>query len=119
MLFRSGPSLDTGNATLKALGIEDFDVTKSFDVKTIDNALKMVSDSRSSVGAQSNSLDFTIGYNTQTAYNLTAATSRMADTDVEKAVLDKDREQVMQTYRFMIQKKQQEQEAQKLSMFYM
>jgi len=115
----SGPSLDTGNATLKALGIEDFDVTKGFSVKTIDNALKMVSDSRSSVGAQSNSLDFTIGYNTQTAYNLTAATGRMEDTDVEKAVLDKDKEQVMQTYRFMMQKKQQEQEAQKLSMFYM
>ena len=115
----SGPSLNTGNATLKALGIEDFDVTKNFSVDTIDNALKMVSSNRSSIGAQSNSLDFTIGYNTQTAYNLTEATSRMEDTDIEKAVLDKDKEQVMQSYRFMMQRKQQEQEANKLSIFYM
>ena len=115
----SGPSLNTGNATLKALGIEDFDVTKNFSVDTIDNALKMVSSNRSSIGAQSNSLDYTIGYNTQTAYNLTEATSRMEDTDIEKAVLDKDKEQVMQSYRFMMQRKQQEQEANKLSIFYM
>lgn len=79
----------------------------------------MVSSNRSSIGAQSNSLDFTIGYNTQTAYNLTEATSRMEDTDIEKAVLDKDKEQVMQSYRFMMQRKQQEQEANKLSIFYM
>ena len=115
----SGISLNTGNATLKALGIEDFDVTKGFSVKTIDDAIKMVSSNRSSVGAQSNSLDYAIGYNTQTAYNLTAATSRMEDTDIEKAVLDKDKEEVMRSYRFMMQRKQQEQETQKLSILYM
>ena len=43
----------------------------------------------------------------------------MEDTDMEKAALDKDKEQVMQTYRLMVQRKQQEQEAQKLSIFYM
>lgn len=115
----SGPSLNTGNATLKALGIEDFDVTKKFSVQTIDDALEKVSSNRSSIGAQSNSLDFTIGYNTQTAYNLTAATSRMEDTDYEKAATERDKQQILQTYRFIMQKRQQEGEIQKLSMFYM
>lgn len=115
----SGPSLNTGNATLKALGIEDFDVTKNFSIQTIDDAIGKVSSNRSSIGAQSNSLDYTIGYNTQTAYNLTAATSRMEDIDFEKAATERDKQQILQTYRFIMQKKQQEQESQKLSMFYM
>lgn len=115
----SGPSLNTGDATLKALGIEDFDVTKNFSIKTIDDALSKVSSNRSSIGAQSNSLDYTIGYNTQTAYNLTAATSRMEDTDYEKAATERDKQQILQTYRFIMQKKQQDEERQKLSIFYM
>lgn len=115
----SGPSLNTGDATLKALGIEDFDVTKDFSIQTIDKALEKVNSNRSSIGAQSNSLDYTIGYNTQTAYNLTAAASKMEDTDMEKAVSELNKRNIMQTYRFIMQKKQQEQERQKLSMFYM
>lgn len=115
----SGHTLNTGNATLKALGIEDFDVTGKFSIKTIDDALNKVSSNRSSIGAQSNALDYTIGYNTQTAYNLTAATSRMEDTDIAKAASELDKQNVLRTYRFMMQKKQEEQERQKLSMFYM
>jgi flagellin len=115
----SGTSIHTGNATLQALGIEDFDVTKDFSLKTIDDALEKVSSNRSSIGAQSNSMDYAIGYNTQTAYNLTAATSRMEDTDYEKAATERDKEQILQTYRFIMQGKQQEAERQKLSLLYM
>ena len=115
----SGPDLDTGNATLKALGIEDFDVTKKFSIDTIDNALKQVNSNRSSIGAQSNALDYTMGYNSQAAYNLTEATSRMEDTDIEKAVSELNKRNILQTYRFIMQKKQQDEERQKLSMFYM
>lgn len=115
----SGQSLNIGDATLKALGIENFDVTKDFSIKTIDDALKKVSANRSSIGAQSNSLDYTIGYNIHTAFNLTAATSRMQDTDIEKAVSERDKQNILQTYRFIMQKKQQEEERNKLSVFYM
>lgn len=116
----SGPDLNTGNATLKALGIEDFDVTKDdFSVDTIDNALKQVNSNRSSIGAQSNGLDYTMSYNSQASYNLTAATSRMEDTDIEKAVSELNKRNILQTYRFIMQKKQQDDERQKLSMFYM
>lgn len=113
----SGLSLSTGNSTLKALGIEDFDVTKDFSIQTIDDALKKVSSNRSSIGAQSNALDHTIAYNSLASYNLTAATSRIEDTDIPKAVSEMDKQRLLQTYRFIMQKKQQEQERQKLSIF--
>lgn len=113
----SGLSINTGDATLKTLGIEDFDVTKDFSIQTIDDALKKVSTSRGSIGAKSNALDHTIAYNSLASYNLTAATSRMADTDIPKAVSEMDKQRLLQTYRFIMQKKQQEQERQKLSIF--
>lgn len=115
----SGMNLSVGDATLEALGIADFDVTKDFSIDTLDQAMKKVSYGRSSIGAQSNSLDYTIGYNTHTAYNLTATMSRMGDTDIEKAVSEIKKNQTLQTYRFMMQKKQQENEQRKLSIFYM
>lgn len=113
----SGMDIDTGNATLDALGIKDFDVTGRFSIKTIDDALKKVSENRSNIGAQSNALDYTIGYNTQTSYNLTAALSHKEDTDVEKIVSDRDKQKILQTYQIFAQRRQQEQEKQKVEMF--
>ncbi len=114
-----GRNINLGDSTLKALGIEDFDVTKDFSVQTINDALTKVSSNRSSIGAQSNSLDYTIGYNMQTSYNLTAARSQMEDTDIEKTISEMDKERTLQNYRFIMQKKQAEQEQKKLTMFYM
>lgn len=113
----SGMDIDTGNATLEALGIKDFDTTGRFSIKTIDDALKKISEDRSNIGAQSDALDYTIGYNTQTSYNLTAAMSRKEDTDVEKVVSDRDKQKILQTYRIFAQRRQQEQERQKVIMF--
>lgn len=114
-----GMSIDTGNATLQALGIADFDLTGKFSVKTIDNALSQVSYTRSSVGAQSNALDATIAYNRNTSYNLTNAVSRMEDTDIAKAATELEKQRTLQTARFMMQNKQREQQEQQLRMFYM
>ena len=94
----SGMDINTGNAT-------------------IDDALKKISEDRSNIGAQSDALDYTIGYNTQTSYNLTAAMSRKEDTDVEKVVSDRDKQKILQTYRIFAQRRQQEQERQKVVMF--
>ena len=113
----SGLSLDTGDSLLNTLGIEDFDVTKDFSIQSIDDALKMVSSNRGSIGGKSNALDHTIAYNSLASYNLTAAASRMGDTDIPKAVSELDKQRLLETYRFIMQKKQQEQERQKLSIF--
>lgn len=112
----SGMEIDTGNATLQALGIEDFDVTKDFDISTIDNALAKVNEARGSIGAQSNSLDYTIGYNTQTSYNLTKAQSGMEDTDIAKAISEQKKQELLQTVQFMMQKKEEEEMHRKASL---
>ena len=113
-----GHTIDTGNATLQALGIADFDVTKDFDIQTIDDALAQVSSNRSSIGAQSNSLDYTIGYNTQTSYNLTKTVSQMEDTDIAKAVSEMNKKQLLNTVNFMMQKKQQENQRQRMNLLF-
>lgn len=113
-----GQKIDTGNATLQALGIADFDVTKDFDIQTIDDAISKVSSNRSSIGAQSNSLDFTIGYNTQTSFNLTKTMSQMEDTDIAKAVSEMNKKQLLDTVNFMMQRKKQEDERQRMNLLF-
>lgn len=114
----SGLTLDIGDSTLKALGIEDFDVTGNFSIQTIDKALGMVSSNRSVVGAQSNSLDYTISYNSQAIINLNSAASRLQDTDIAEAASEMDKQNLLQTYQLIMQKKQQEQERQRFGLFF-
>lgn len=114
-----GHVIDTGDATLQALGIADFDLTGNFDIQTIDDALAQVSQSRSSIGAQSNALDATMAYNRTASYNLTNAVSRMEDTDIAKAATELQKKRTLETARFMMQNKQREQQEQKLRIFYM
>ena len=90
------------------LGLGDYDVTGDFDLSKISDAINMVSSSRSALGAASNRLDYTMNYNTQASYNLTASRSRMEDLDFGKAVSDMKKNSLMQEYRTMMQKKQQE-----------
>lgn len=114
----SGLTLDIGSATLQALGIEDFDVTRDFSVDTIDQALAKVSSNRSTIGAQSNSIDYSISYNSQAIIDLNSAASRLEDTDIAEAATELDKQKLLQTYQLLMQKKQQEQERQKFSLFF-
>lgn len=114
----TGMMLDIGDATLQALGIADFDVTGDFSVGTIDDALSKVSSNRSTIGAQSNSLDYTIAYNSNASINLTSAKSRLEDADLAKLVSEKDKQNILQSYRIIMQKKAQEQERQRFAMFF-
>lgn len=114
----SGLTLDIGDSTLKALGIEDFDVTGDFSVETIDHALSMVSSNRSAVGAQSNALDYKISYNSQASINLTSAASSMEDTDIATVASELNKQKLLQSYQLLLQKKQQEQEKQAFSLLY-
>lgn len=109
---------EAGNSTLKALGIADFDVTKSFDLNTIDNALNKVSSMRSLGGAQSNRLDHAINFNSYAAYNTTAARSRLADTDYGKAITEMKKQQTLQTYSIMMQKRKMQDEARRMQNFW-
>ena len=114
----SGMMLNIGDSTLKALGIEDFDVTGDFSIQTIDDALSKVSSNRSVIGAQSNALDYTISYNSQASINLTSAVSRLEDADIAKVASELNKQKLLQSYQLIMQKKQQEQEIQRFSIFY-
>ena len=108
----------TANSTLEALGIADFDVTKNFDLKTLDDALDKVTSARGSMGAQSNAFDYALNYNAGASYNLTSSVSRLEDLDVPKAISDKKKQQTLQEYAMMMQKKRLDAEEQRMRNFF-
>lgn len=111
-------TVSTGDATLEALGIADFDVTGDFDISVIDDALSLVSSSRSSVGAQSNALEYAYSYSTSASLNTTAAKSRLEDLDIPEAISDLKKKQTLEEYAMMMQKKRMEsQETQMCNLF--
>jgi len=105
------------NATLESLGISDFDVTGDFSLDTIKNAMSMVSQARSSLGATSNVLEHTINYNNYANYNLTAAESRIRDTDYAEEMIKKNRDEVLEQYRIFGMKAKTEKDAGILRLF--
>lgn len=109
---------DQSNSTLKALGIADFDVTKNFDLRKIDKALSMVNSNRSQGGAQSNRLDYALNYNSYASFSATSAQSRLADTDYPQSISEMKKEQLLQTYSLMMQKKKAEEENRKMQNFW-
>lgn len=105
-----GLSIHTTNATLDALGIADYDVTGSFDISKLDDAISKVSDARASLGAQSNALDYSISVSNISSENMTASYSSLADMDIEKYVTDKKKDEIMQQYRYFTITSQREQQ---------
>ena len=104
----NGMEIQMPNATLKALGIEDYDVSSgNFDISVIDDALDKVNSARSGIGASSNRLD---SYNANASYNLTASQSRIEDLDYPKAVSDMKRNDLLRTFQIMMQRKMMENE---------
>lgn len=112
-----GLKIQLVNSTLESLGIEDFDVTGNFNIEDIDNAIDMVSKARGKLGAQSNALEHTINYNDYANYNLTAANSRLADTDYGEEMMKKNRDDALQQYRIFGIKAQANMDAGILKLF--
>lgn len=104
----SGSALDMPNITLAALGLEDYDVTGDFDLTAIDDAITRVSEARSQLGASSNALDHTISYNKLASYNHNAAISRIKDTDYGKTISELRKEELLDQYRLMMQKRKED-----------
>jgi flagellin len=75
-MLKSGELADLGGADLSQQSIADAAIT------TIDAAIKSVSDTRSNLGAVQNRLEHTINNLGATSENLTAAESRIRDTDM-------------------------------------
>lgn len=99
----SGMNTKLPNSTLDALGIADYDVTGEFDIQKLDDAIKNVSASRSSIGASSNALDYVYSNNQYTSQNLTEARSRIEDLDVPRYVSDLSKNRILDEYRMFVQ----------------
>lgn len=110
----TGMEIKMYNSTLESLGIADFDVTGSFNIEDIDNAISMVNEARGSIGASYNALEHTVNYNSLASENLTAASSRIEDLDVEEAISEMKKQEVLNNYALFVQQVKMEQEEQKL-----
>ncbi len=95
------------NSTLEALGIADLDVTsKDFSLDAIDNALDMVSQRRSNLGASTNALQYTRNFNQSAALNQLSSRSRLEDLDFPKAISKKKQDEVFGQYRMAMLRRQ-------------
>ena len=106
----TGQKIQMVSSTLADLGIEGFDVTKDFDLNKITDAISKVSESRSRMGAQTNALESTIRYNDYAAENTMASRSRLADLDITKAISDQKKQETINQYQIMMQKRREEEE---------
>lgn len=107
----TGPDVKTANATLKALGLEGYNVTGNFDMSRVDKAIDQVSSMRSSMGASANALEGAYNYNMNASENLAGATSRIEDLDMPKAISDQKKEEVLEEYKNMMLRSQMEEES--------
>lgn len=105
-----GMSIQMANSTLEALGIADFDVTGDFNLKDIDNAMKIVSQQRSTLGASTNRLEHTYNYNMNSSLQQLRSRSSLEDLDIGKAVSEKQKRDILNQYSIMMQKKKMEQD---------
>lgn len=116
----SGGGLEIGmaNSTLEALGIADFDVTSSnFSLDSIDNAMKLVSSQRSSMGAYTNRLEHTYNYNTSSHLEQLGARSRLEDLDMPKAISEKKKQELLGQYKNLMLRNQMNQNSHVLRLF--
>ena len=103
----NGMKIQMENSTLEALGIADLDVTsKDFSLDAIDNALDMVSQRRSNLGASTNALQYTRNFNQSTALNQLSSRSRLEDLDFPKAISKKKQDEVFGQYRMAMLRRQ-------------
>ncbi len=104
-----GMKVSIPNMSLDTLGITNFDVTNpASDVGQIDAAIEKVSEARSQLGAVSNTFSHTINSNSIASLNQAASRSRIADTDIPKAVSDLNKNRMLNQMQILMQNKEQE-----------
>ena len=110
-------SVSGANSTLKALGLEDYNIMGEFDLSVVEKAMEKVSSMRGKIGAQTNGLEAAYRYATNASYNTTASQSRIEDLDIPQAISDMKKNQTLQQYSMAMQKKQMENETNFMKVF--
>lgn len=111
----TGNSVSIGDMTSEGLGISSIDITSPDAFKQIDNAMSAVNSQRAQIGANINGNSYVMNSSSQTSLNLAAAKSRITDLNIPKAVSDKNKDELLQSYQTMMQKESQEQEKAKVA----
>ena len=108
-----GTTMTLQDASLEALGLENFTVENgNFNLDDIDNAIAQVTESLSEIGASSNGLESNLNNTRVSEINQQSAQSTLADTDIAKAVMELNKQNILDRYQIMIQDKQTEQKEQ-------
>lgn len=107
----TGMMMNMQNTSLQTLGIANFDVTGSFDISGIDNAIDKVSKARSNLGATSNAISSAVNVDWQSEQDLTAANSRIVDADVGTETTNLNIQKILEQYRMFAQKQGMQQKA--------
>ncbi len=85
-------TVSVDNLTASGLGVDALDVTSQdlagSAIKTIKDAINKVSTNRGNLGALQNRLEYTINNLDTTNENMTAANSRIRDTDMAKEMMN-------------------------------
>lgn len=114
----SGQDIEMVNASLAAIGMDNFDISSSDAIKQVSDALTKISGGRASLGAASVSLEYAKNYSAVAAENTLSSKSRLEDLDIPKAVSEKEKKRLLQDYQTALLKKQQEdKERQKIGLF--
>lgn len=100
-------TLNTPDSTVASLGLSGLDVTSSSFFDDVDKALDTINSARSSVGAQSNIFDHAWKQNLNSYENLVASTADPLN-DIVKTYQDRQRDQMLQNVKFIMQKKDEE-----------
>lgn len=91
--------LSIGDMSSKALGVDSLDLTTTAGAKaaidSVDAAIKSVSGERSKLGAIQNRLEHTINNLNTSSENLTAAESRIRDTDMAKEMMEQTKNNIL------------------------
>ena len=106
-LSGSSGSSTSFDASLKALGIENLDVTKNIDLGAIDSAIQKVSSMRGDAGAKTNAMTHETNANSIAELNITQARSRIEDADMAKMIMDFKNSQLMNRAGIYTQKQAQ------------
>ncbi len=107
----TGKTMSIENTSLETLGIQNFDVTGSFDINSIDQAIQNVSQSRADLGGVNNSIDNMVSNNNKTAQNLRESESKIADTDIAKTMSELKAMNLRQNVQMYAQKQKMNQNA--------
>lgn len=91
--------ISIGDMRASALGVKSIDISTKFGaataIETVQNAMQKVSSQRSNLGAMQNRLEHTINNLGAASENLTAAESRIRDTDMAKEMMEQTKNNIL------------------------